>query len=268
MKKPTGLSAVKSVMGQIPHALSERVAGGPKQAKRPSHAFLAGTASRGICRYLKVSMWRSEAMYRLPNQGDARLLYLFLLTGPHTLTCHVPGLYQVGKESLREELRLKGPVFRRALSDLEKSVGLKTDFHRSLVWAPTALDHLGPPANPNIVLSYCRALSQMPESPLVLTAIEAYGPYLAVLGESFSKPFRNHFPMVSRTVSKPFTKEREREKERETERAADEADGEPAPGSLQEQQGKGVGDLPGPNSSLSLIRQIREKLEGSPEFTE
>ena len=192
---------------------------------------IAGSAAaRGICRYLKVSTWRSEAMYRLPTDGHARLLYLYLLTGPHTLACHVPGLYQVGRESLREELRLKPSAFNKALKSLTENLGAQTDFSRSLAWIPSALEHLGPPANPNIVKAYCRALADMPASPLVTTAIFAYDAFLETLGDSFLKPFRNRFPWVCQTTadglanyefdqSERFGIEKEKEKEKEIETA-------------------------------------------------
>lgn len=190
-------------------------------------------ASRGICRYLKVSVWRSEAMYQMPSDNHARLLYLYLLTGPHTLSCHVPGLYQVGRESLREELRLKPRAFNFALQSLVSTLGVETDFSRCIAWVPSALDHLGPPANPNIVKSYCRAFTEMPASALVATALRAYETYLSSLGPSFVKPFRNRFPNVSQSmhkdapnglkcVSETISKEKERERERERDKSCKE----------------------------------------------
>ena len=200
-----------------------------KYIDQSTGARAGSAAARGICRYLKVAMWRSEGMYRLRGQGDAQLLYLYLITGPHTLSCHVPGIYQVGRETIREELSLKLARFNRALLGVTNELAVETDFNRSLVFAPTALDHIGPPANPNIVRSYCQVLSNMPASILVEKAIRTYGPFLASLGPSFLKPFRDRFSMVWQSQpksdamvaigkSQAFGKETETETETETER--------------------------------------------------
>jgi hypothetical protein len=135
-------------------------------------------------------------------------LYLYLLTGPHTLAYHVPGLYLVGRQALREGLRLSPQEFSRALANLAEHAGLKADFCRSVLWLPSALDHMGPPANPNIVRGYVRAIQSMPKSPLRSDAIAAYGPFFAAMGPSFFEPFADGFPEVSQTVSKPFSKEK------------------------------------------------------------
>lgn len=161
-------------------------------------------ASRGICRYVKVAMWYSEAMYALPQKGRTRLVYLYLLTGPHTLGFHVPGLYQVGKQALREALSLGPQEFSTVTQALRECVGMKTDFDRGMVWLPTALEHLGPPANPNIVRGYCRALLAMPKSPLILDAVAAYRPFLGSLGKVFLKPLEDAFPTVCQTTAEPF----------------------------------------------------------------
>lgn len=190
----------------------------PWPGKRPDHgnglrvAYIdeatgeqAGkAASRGVCRYLKVSIWHSEVMYALPQKGRARYVYIYLLTGPHTLGYHVPGLYPLGKHALMESLSLGPQEFSKIMAILSAATGLKADFQRGLVWIPSALEHLGPPANPNIVRGYCRAIQAMPKSELIADAIAAYRPFLAGLGHIFLKPFENHFGTVPQTISKPF----------------------------------------------------------------
>lgn len=162
---------------------------------------VAGRASsRGVCRYLKVSLWHSEVMYKLPQKGRTRYVYLYLLTGPHTLGYHVPGLYQLGKQALRETLELGPQEFATVLQNLRDAAGLKTDFSRGMLWIPSALNHLGPPSNPNIVRGYCRAIQAMPKSDLFADAIAAYRPFLGSLGPIFLKPFEEAFG----SLSKPF----------------------------------------------------------------
>lgn len=168
--------------------------------------------SRSICRYLKVSIWHSEAMYALPCAGQARFLYLYLLTGPHTLGYHVPGIYQVGKQALREATSLNAQEFSKAMIALRDRAGMQTDFVRGLIWLPSALEHLGPPANPNIVRGYCKAIQSMPKSRLLKEAIAAYGPFLANLGEDFVKPFAERFPEVQQMISKPLNIDKREDK--------------------------------------------------------
>ena len=157
--------------------------------------LLAGSAlSRGICRYLKVSLWHSDAWHSIPRKGHARLVYLHILTGPHTLAYHVPGLYQVGQRALQEVLDLGRREFGVAIRVLAAGIGLQVDVRKSMIWAPSAIDHLGPPANPNIVRGYCRALRTMPQGPLTLQAIAAYEPFLKSLGREFVEPFWKAFP--------------------------------------------------------------------------
>lgn len=112
---------------------------------------------------------------------------------------------------------MSGQQFAQAIATLQSAVGLRTDFARCLIWMPSALKHMGPPANPNIVRSYCRGLQLAPKSELREEAIRAYAPFLAGLGHHLLKPFTECFPTVCQTLSKPFRIEREREREKEKE---------------------------------------------------
>ena len=88
----------------------------------------AGSArSRGTCRYLKVSTWHSDTWRAIPAKSQARLLYLHLLTGPHTLAYHVPGLYQVGQHALCEAMELRRREFTTAMKTLIASAGVRID---------------------------------------------------------------------------------------------------------------------------------------------
>lgn len=193
------------------------------RAETRKDEFARAAASRAICRYLKVSVWESDDMYALPAKGQSRLVFLYLMTGPHTLSLHVPGLYSIGPQALKERLAMSGQQFAQAIATLQSAVGLKTDFARCLIWMPSALKHMGPPANPNIVRSYCRGLQLAPKSELREEAIQSYAPFLAGLGHHLLKPFAECFPMVCQTLSKPFRIEKEKEREREREMAGGDA---------------------------------------------
>lgn len=164
----------------------------------------AGSAkSRGTCRYLKVAFWHSDAWHAIGAAGHGRLLYLHLLTGPHTLSYHVPGLYHVGKEALKEAMGLRPREYKRAVAQVLEKVGMQMDARKGLIWLPSAITHLGPPANPNIVRGYCRALGAMPHSPLIAEAVTAYLPFLLSLGRAFWEPLATAFPGLCSTDGLP-----------------------------------------------------------------
>lgn len=158
----------------------------------------ASARSRGVCRYLKVAMWHSDVWHAISHKGHSRLLYVYLLTGPHTLCYHVPGLYLVGLDALREALGLQRREFAKAVAELKEAVGIEVDVRKGLIWVPTAINHLGPPANPNIVRGYCKALASMPQSTLIDATIATYETFLFSLGRPFWQPLADRFPHLCR----------------------------------------------------------------------
>ena len=146
-----------------------------------------------LCRFISTSVFHSPAYLLLPEDGQARFLFLFLLLHPFGGTFHTPGVYQVGPEALREAARMPRKAFVSAYTALLNRQVLEEDVHWRLLWLPAVLDVMGAPSNPNIVKGICRSLGAMPACQLMETAKRRYLALLQPLGEAFLKPFREAF---------------------------------------------------------------------------
>lgn len=146
-----------------------------------------------ICRYVSAGITCSVEYRALSCDGPSRLLFLFLLIHPHGGSFHVPGLYKVGPDTLRETSALPRKAFQKAFAELHDRGLLRSDKDSQLVWLPSALHLMGPPANPNMVRGYCRSMQHMPECSLLDDALRAYGLFLTEIGDNFFEPFAEAF---------------------------------------------------------------------------
>lgn len=112
----------------------------------------------------------------------------------------MPGLYKVGPETLRETSGLPKKAFQKAFKELHDSMLLRSDKDSQLVWLPSALYLMGPPANPNMVKGYCRSMQHMPKCALLDDALLAYAYFLTNIGTNFLEPFQDAFGDHLRTV--------------------------------------------------------------------
>lgn len=160
------------------------------------------TNLRPICRAVHTALFQSKEYRALPEDGHARLLLLCLLIHPHGGSFHLPGLYNVGRESLREVACMPRRAFGKALGDLIEAKLVDFDESNRLIWIPTALRLVGPPGNPNVVKGYARTLAQLPTSRLVLEATSAYLVFLKAFGLSFWEPFAKAFGTLDETCEK------------------------------------------------------------------
>lgn len=169
---------------------------------------MANTLLRPICRPVHTGLFQSKEYRELPEDGHARLLLLCLLIHPHGGSFHLPGLYNVGRESLREIASMPKKAFAKALADLRASGLLDADEDSRLFWVPCALRLVGPPGNPNVVKGYARSLGQLSPSRLVDVAVTTYLGYLKPFGSAFWEPFAKAFERVPEdspsTPVKPF----------------------------------------------------------------
>ena len=158
---------------------------------------------RPICRAIHTGIFQSKEYRSLPSDGQARLLLLCLLIHPHGGTFHLPGLYHVGNETLREAASMPRRSFMKALDDLVESGLVQHDQENRLLWIPAALKLVGPPGNPNVAKGYARSLGQLPMSKLVTEAVESYRSHLEAFGEAFLEPFAKAFERVSDAFEAP-----------------------------------------------------------------
>ena len=169
---------------------------------------MSKVSSKPICRFISAGVTSSLEYRSLSAEGPSRLLFLFLLIHPHGGSFHVPGLYKVGPEALRETCGLPRRAFTRAYAELREKSIVQSDQEIQLLWMPAALRLMGPPANPNMVKGYCRSILQLPSCDLLDAAIDCYRGFLTELGPSFVQPFEEAFGNPSERVSgcadKPF----------------------------------------------------------------
>lgn len=161
-----------------------------------------------ICRFISAGVTCSPEYRSLGAEGPSRLLFLFLLIHPHGGSFHVPGIYKVGPEALRETCGLPRRTFTRAFAELHERNIVLSDKEAHLLWMPAAIYLMGPPANPNMVKGYCRSILQLPSCELLDIAIAAYRRFLADLGPSFVQPFDEAFggptERVAEILGEPF----------------------------------------------------------------
>ena len=155
---------------------------------------------RPICRPLHTGIFQSPEYRCLPDDGTARLLFFCLLVHPHGGTFHLPGLYNVGHEALREVVGLPKKVFQKALSELMDSKLILEDEANRLIWVSSALRLIGPPQNPNVVKGYVRSLAQLNHSSLIDLAVKSYIIFLEPFGLQFVEPFLNGFETISESL--------------------------------------------------------------------
>jgi hypothetical protein len=151
--------------------------------------------------YRKVStcMWGDEKFRRLSHlQPSAQALWLFLLTGPHTIA--LPGLARASEVVLVDELGWALEDFRRCFAELEAQGMARADWVAKLVWLPKAIRHNGP-ENPNVLKHWSAAWELLPECALKAEAFRALLAYCRERGEGFLDTFSSSFQTPTMPVS-------------------------------------------------------------------
>lgn len=145
-------------------------------------------------RYSKVSrrMWGDEKFRQLTKPTpNAQTLWFRLLTGPELGP--VPGLFSAGEAGLAEALQWSVKGFRIAFAEIEALKLAEADWRARLVWVPKAIEH-NEPESPNVVLSWAKAVKELPDSPLKARGVEGLRAHVEGMGEGFRKAFTKAFP--------------------------------------------------------------------------
>ena len=95
--------------------------------------------------------------------ANARLLWLYLLTGPHVGP--VPGLSCVGRAGLAEALGWDLSAFDACFSEIASKGMAESDWDARVVWLPNAVKH-NEPDSENNVAGWQRYLETLPDSEL------------------------------------------------------------------------------------------------------
>lgn len=145
---------------------------------------MSGKKKRESARHNRVypSYWTNNPHW----SDDAKLLGLFLLTGPHRRT---EGIYRLPVGYMAGDLGWTEKRTRKALDELVADEFVKYDERVSVVFICKALKHQGLD-NPNQITAALKALQELPRTDLTEALAEA--------AERFSEPFaqrlRERFP--------------------------------------------------------------------------
>jgi hypothetical protein len=154
----------------------------------------------GWYRNVSVRMWGDEKFRSLSQ--DAKFLWLYLLTGPHTTV--LPGLFALGKASLAEELGWATDRLVTAFGELESSAMARADWSVRVVWLVNAGKH-NRPDNPNVVIAWRNAFVVIPESPVKDEAEKAFMRLLECRGAAYVEAFKSQsWQPLGEPFPKPF----------------------------------------------------------------
>jgi hypothetical protein len=160
-----------------------------------------------IYRRLPVRLWGDGRFVALsPLQPSGQSLYLFLLTGPHTVA--LPGVCSVGRAALAEALGWSPETFDAAFQELAVQQLAEADWRARLVFLPGALAD-NEPASPNVVTHWSKAFALLPECDLRRSIGERVTTFLEQLGPSWVAKWRavhSHHAQASEASAKPSPK--------------------------------------------------------------
>ena len=129
-----------------------------------------------------------------------RVVWLYMKTGPQSTSV---GIYRLSTAAAAEELKnVDGKEFERRRDAVCKAFGWKFDPDVYVLWIPTWLDE-NPPQSPNVVISWCKLLSNVPKCAVKAEGIEAIHRYLKDKPEAFRKAFGSYRQSLQKSKAKP-----------------------------------------------------------------
>lgn len=140
-------------------------------------------------RYSRVSrrMWNDERFRGLSQpKPSGGWLFMRLLTGPE-LSC-IPGLFQAWQSGLADALRWPVKDLKRCWKEIADKKLAFADWDAGLVWLPNGIHHNEPP-NPNVVLSWRTAWTELPECQLKADAEAVLREWCEERGQAWVKAF-------------------------------------------------------------------------------
>jgi len=117
-----------------------------------------------MIRYNETSqrLWLSRDFLSLSDR--AKLLWMFLLTGP--IKTSLAGIYNAGIGTCTDHLRVSVDVFKKAFAELEGRGMAEACWETNVIYLPRWIYHNRGPANPNVLKSWLRILSAIPDGAL------------------------------------------------------------------------------------------------------
>lgn len=172
-------------------------------------------------RYSRVSrrIWNDEKVRRLtPPQPCGQSLFVRLLVGPEQN--NIPGLFQIWESGFAESLGWDLKGFREAFAEVSREGLVKASWKVGLVWVPNSIRH-NEPANPNVVLSWETAWSELPDCELKTEAYRVLLGWAKDKGNAWLKAFQKACPNHSLKGMAKQEQDQDQEQEKEEEPPAD-----------------------------------------------
>ena len=155
--------------------------------------------------HVHTCFWTDTLIQSLTD--PAKLLALYLLTGPHTTML---GCFRLPVGYVAEDLKWEKKTVLQGLAELEKSGFMQRDTGLDWVWIPQFLKW-NPIENPNQAKGIARLVEQLPPSLVFLNTLSQR---LLLYAKHFEEGFRNRLE----TLSQPFrNQEQEQEQKKEQE---------------------------------------------------
>lgn len=174
-------------------------------------------STTGPYRKVALCMWQDRRFRALsPAPPSGQTLWIALIAGEHTTL--IPGLSRVGEHGLAESLGWDIRAFRAMWTEVALLGMAKAEWAARVVWVPNAIRY-NPPENPNVVKSWARVWSEIPECSLKDSAAEVLLAHMRSRGEGFVQAFVDacpspHAPKRYRKVSPVHQAEPSRERSR------------------------------------------------------
>ncbi|CAJ7031507.1 Replication protein 15 [Burkholderia pseudomallei] len=138
---------------------------------------------------LETRMWADEKFVKLSRfQPSGQALWVYLLTGPHTLqTRMVPGVYVIGRAAIAEALHWSLEEFDACFREIFGRKMAEADWDRQILWLPNVLKrHL--PRSPDNVRAWRVGWDLIPDCALKRKIHRAIKPIIA-RNEHFARAF-------------------------------------------------------------------------------
>ena len=142
-------------------------------------------------RYNEISQrtWNSQGFRGLSD--DAKLLWLFFLTGP--IRTPLPGIYNIGAGGCLDYLRWEPKKFQDAWDELEGLGMAVADWDINVLYLPNWSQHNRPPNSSNVLKGRLKLLGNIPDCDLKALYISQLKNLCEELGETFEESFREWF---------------------------------------------------------------------------
>jgi uncharacterized phage protein (TIGR02220 family) len=169
-------------------------------------------------RKVEVGTWNDEGFKSFSQ--NARMLWLYLLTGPRTMP--FPGLVIAREVVIADDLGWSLETFRKAFAEAYGKGMAKADWSAGIVVLTKALlDSFGDPRetakpeSPNVLRSWSKSWDDVPDCELKVLYLKTLGSFAEALGEGFQQAFREAFRKALAKASRQPSPNQEKEKEQE-----------------------------------------------------